>query len=314
MFSVLYYFSMGTPRNIFSPIILSTMDFPKVWSIASFRIPGINTTHATLSTENQRVVTIGTETGVLMEPSHMDTKQTYPLVIWLHGGPQRQTSYGWHPYHSYGTYDAILELLRKNNALILKLDYRGSFGFGKEYIESIRGSVGDGDVTDVMNALAYMKKQYNIGNTYLVGNSYGGYLSLRTIVEHPGSFSGAFSINGVTDWESLLARLKTSIFNIDFGGAPSADTMSAYKQASIIDRTSNLGNQKIAIVAGEADRTIPVSQSRMLYEDLLSKKKNVELVVYPGEDHVYKKKETISNLCEKIFSFMQITKDPSCDM
>jgi dipeptidyl aminopeptidase/acylaminoacyl peptidase len=283
--------------------------------INSFKIPttNISTSPSSSSTKDEYVVTIDTESGVLMKPSNTESTKTYPLIIWLHGGPQRQASFGYHPYHSYGTYDSILELLRKNKVFILKLDYRGSIGYGQAYSDSIRGSVGAGDVEDVMNAVAYMKTNYHIKNTYLVGNSYGGYLSLRTIVEHPDTFAGAMSINGVTDWESLLARLQTSIFNVDFGGLPDTTTRGAYDQASILSRISNLGNQNIQIIAGVADKTIPVSQAHLIYDAMTQQKKNVNLVLYKGEGHVYKKPKTISDLCRRMFKFVGTKVDTNCN-
>ncbi len=55
-----------------------------------------------------------------MNPNNYDLNKPYTLLIWLHGGPYRQTSYGYHPFHSYGIYDSILELLRKDNTNIPK--------------------------------------------------------------------------------------------------------------------------------------------------------------------------------------------------
>jgi dipeptidyl aminopeptidase/acylaminoacyl peptidase len=294
----------------FGPVIYDT----DTHTVRPFKLPtkDIPTKPSTKSTTDQHLVTIGTATGIVMEPSKMSTDKTYPLVIWLHGGPQRQASFGFHPYKSYGAYDSILELLRKNKVLVLKLDYRGSLGYGHAYEDSIHGSVGTGDVEDVMNAVAYMKTNYHIKNTYLIGNSYGGYLSLRTIVEHPDTFAGAMSINGVTDWESLLVRLQTSIFNIHFNGLPSTETRKAYDQASILSRINNLGNQDIQIIAGVADKTIPVSQAHLIYDALKQQKKKVNLVLYKGEGHVYKKPKTISDLCRRMFTFIGKTVDTSC--
>jgi dipeptidyl aminopeptidase/acylaminoacyl peptidase len=277
--------------------------------ISQFKIPSVNQKKNIVK---QEIVKIGTQNGVLMTPAKIDPKKKYPLVIWLHGGPLRQASYGYHPYHSYGIYDGILELLRKNNVMVLKLDYRGSYGFDRAYAEGIKGNIGKGDVVDVMEALSYMRTNYKTSEVYLVGNSYGGYMSLRAIVEHPDSFTGAFSINGVTDWESLIVKMKTSIFNTQFDGLPNESNRSMYDQASIASRIRNLGNQKVKIVAGEADRTIPFWQATELYDKLKTAGKNVSILSYPGEDHVYKKKKTVTNLCNELFKFVGVRPDSGC--
>lgn len=262
--------------------------------------------------KDQEVVTFGTSHGVLMKPSDIHVN-SYPLVIWLHGGPYRQTSYGYHPYHSYGIYDSILELLRKDGVVILKLDYRGSLGFGKEYSGAIKGSVGKGDTEDVMSAITYAKSRYNINNVYLIGNSYGGYMSLRTLAEHPNSFAGVVSINGVTDWESLMNKMQTSIFNTQFNGTPNVNNRYLYDQASIINRIGNIGNQKIVIIAGEADHTIPYWQATNIYDAMKTQNKNVNLISYKDEDHVYKEKKTIQDLCVQLFNFVGVSTDVECN-
>jgi dipeptidyl aminopeptidase/acylaminoacyl peptidase len=274
-----------------------------------FSTPGIDT-KSDLSGE--QVVHIGNQTGVVMAPLNMDPLKTYPLVIWLHGGPDRQSSYGYQPYHSYGLYDSILKLMQNDNVIILKLDYRGSLGLGRAYSESIKDSVGLGDVTDVMEAVAYMQNGYHVSNTYLAGNSYGGYLSLKTLVEHPNTFAGVLSINGVTDWASLLIPLKNSIFNVDFNGLPNPSNQALYDQASILNKIGNLGNQKVEIIQGQADQTINPSQAELLYNALTASHKNVSIVRYPGEDHVFKYPQTISDLCTQMFTFVGVAPDAQC--
>ncbi len=274
-----------------------------------FTIPGVDTKGDTSSDE---VVHIGGETGVIMLPPTFDPSKSYPLLIWLHGGPDRQSSYGYQPYHSYGIYDSILKLLQKDGTIVLKLDYRGSLGFGRAYTESIKGSVGVGDVTDVMDAVTYTQNLYHISNTYLAGNSYGGYLSLKALVDRPDTFAGVISINGVTDWASLLVPLRNSIFNVDFNGLPNQTNQNLYDQASILSRVSNLGNQKVEIIQGQADKTINPSQAELLYNALSGLHKNVSIVRYPGEDHVFRYSNNISDLCTQMFTFVGIAPDAQC--
>ena len=183
---------------------------------------------------------------------------------------------------------------------------------GRKYSESIKESVGKGDIEDVMEATKYMKNQYKISDTYLAGNSYGGYMSLKSIVEYPDTFKGIFSINGVTDWESLLVKMQTSIFNTHFNGLPNNTNRSLYDQASIINKISNLENQRIEIIQGEADRTVPLWQATLLNGKLKDANKNVNLTTYKGEDHVFANKKNIGNVCVKLFGLLNIQADKEC--
>lgn len=281
----------------------------KTKKISYFKIPNISTKKII---KNEEFVKIGNSPAVVMTPINYDPKKTYPLLVWLHGGPLRQTSLGYHPYHSYGIYDAMLKLLQKNGVIIVKLDYRGSLGGERAYSESIKGSIGKGDVNDVMEAVEFTKNKYKINNVYLAGNSYGGYMSLRALVEHPETFKGIFSINGVTDWEALVVDMKTSIFNNLFYGLPNDENRDLYDQASIINQIKNIGDQKIEIIQAEADRTIPLWQATLLNDKLKEAGKNVNLVTYKGEDHVFKGKKNIGDICTRLFKLIEIPVDKEC--
>lgn len=283
---------------------------PKSKKVYSFRIPSVNPKK---SLNNEEVVKIGDMTGILMSPKQVKKDRAYPLIVWLHGGPVRQASLGYHPYNSYGVYDSILKLLQKNNFIILKLDYRGSIGFGRKYSEAIKGSVGKGDVLDVLNGVDYIKSKFKTSEVYLMGNSYGGYLSLKSLVERPDVFNGVVSINGVTDWESLIVKMQNSIFNAEFDGLPDFNNRILYDQASIFNNLDKIGNQKIYIIAGVADRTVPYWQATDLYEKLKTTNKNVKLISYKGEGHVYKQKKTIKNLCTELFNFVGMKVDSECN-
>ncbi|MCX6755992.1 MAG: alpha/beta fold hydrolase [Candidatus Nomurabacteria bacterium] len=275
--------------------------------VKKFNIPGIQ---KTANLDNEHEIKIGDLNGIIMTPSDMSVP--HPLLVWLHGGPYRQAGLGYHSFHSYGIYDEILQKLSGSGVIVLKLDYRGSLGFGTEYSERLKGEVGRGDVNDVINSIDNIKSRYNVNDVYMAGNSYGGYLSLKTLAEHPEKFRSIMSINGVTDWESLLIKMKTSIFNVQFGGLPDTNNRSQYDQASIINKIRNIGNQKIFLVQGQSDRTIPPWQADLLYGKLKDAGKNVTFIPYAGEDHVFKYKKNIDDLCIQMFNLVNVNSNGAC--
>jgi len=231
----------------------------------------------------------------------------------LHGGPYRQTSLGSDVYASYAVYDLTLNQLAENNVIVLKLDYRGSYGYGGVFAKSIIKNVGKADVTDVVNALALMKKDFSVSDTYLMGNSYGGYLALRSIVAYPAKFNGAISINGVTDWATLLKLLRTSVFNVDFNGLPSKSNATLYAKASILSRIEDLTTQKIVLMQSQADKTIPPSQANLLYSALQNAGKNVQFIPYVGEDHTFTKTSDIESICQNVFNTLSVPLNNNCN-
>lgn len=248
----------------------------------------------------------------LLEPSG----KSNTLLVWLHGGPYRQTSLFYHPYMSYGGYDWMLEKVRDADVGVLKLDYPGSYGYGRTLAESLIGKVGVKDVTDSHSAITDFAKRNGYTNVYLMGNSYGGYLAPKLLVDKPKSYKGAFAINGVMDWTTMLTALDTSIFNVLFKGTVGAenDNYDEYAKASIYNNISNLSGQKMILMHGEKDMTIGKRQSEGLATYMSSVNKPVELIIMPGEDHVYKKPASFVLLCEKALAFVGRAGKADCDI
>jgi dipeptidyl aminopeptidase/acylaminoacyl peptidase len=200
---------------------------------------------------------------VVMSNRNLSESKKHPLIIWLHGGPYRQSSFIRHTYISYGVYDWILEQAVNQGAYVVKIDYPGSYGSGRKNSESIKSGVGLVDVTAVKSVIDDFMTHNTVDGVYLVGNSYGGYLALRTAVEYPDQITGTLSINGVTDWQSLLIYYKNSIFNEFFNGLPSSHNKKLFAQASIFSRIKNL-KHPVTIIQGEIDSTIPKFQATAL--------------------------------------------------
>lgn len=298
-------------RVIFNRII-GDARIPHIYDLttgttAAFSIPGLSVTPGTYQGTS---VTAGALQGVW----HESASPSQTLLVWLHGGPYRQASEAYHPYFSYAGYDWVLENLTEQGVGVLKLDYPGSAGHGRALAESITGQVGSGDVAQSLAAIRSFAATHGYTEVYLAGNSYGGYLALRLLAEHPDDFEGAFSINGVTDWDVLTRNLVTSIFNVQFGGLRGPANDQLYQDASIIDRVENLEGERIVIAHGTNDRTIPFSQATLLIEALEGADIDAELITFENEDHVYRNQETFEQLCQTVMDFVEAEAGSTCEL
>ncbi len=271
--------------------------------------PGISNVN-----NSYKVVHYGNLSGTLLypKPDTGNVKIPRPMIVWLHGGPYRQGSLTIHSFFSYGVYDWIMNEARDNGAVVLKLDYSGSYGYGSDFISALKGNIGKQDVKDVVAALGKAKedvsKDFSISGVYLVGNSYGGYLAVRSLTAYPEKFAGAFSINGVMDWTSLLEDLKTSLFNIYFGGTPNRKNQNLYDKADMLGRyTSILPGQKVTLVQAEKDSTINPAQADILKYSWKPNGVDVNVISIPEEDHVFHKNSSITNICGSLLNFMSMT-------
>jgi dipeptidyl aminopeptidase/acylaminoacyl peptidase len=239
--------------------------------------------------------------------------QESPLIVWLHGGPYRQSSFIRHPYISYGVYDWILEEAILEGASVLKIDYPGSYGDGRIFTENIKGGVGKIDINSVMDTINTYTKSHKVNGIYIVGNSYGGYMALKFMSSYPDKITGGLSINGVTDWKALLSYYKTSIFNTFFNGLPSKTNNKLYAQASILNNTKKIINP-VYIIQAELDSTIPKSQAFLLKKSLDNNNIKSEIILIPEENHIFLKNSSINTICNALFEMIKIHSNNRCKL
>lgn len=238
--------------------------------------------------------------GVLMTPK----AKSKEAIIWLHGGPFRETSPERHSYGSYATYDWILDEMVSNGAAVLKVDYPGSLGYGTAFTKSIVGKVGANDVTSVKNAIAYLKKK-GYTSIYLFGNSYGGYLSLKGLAELNGSLAGAVAVAPVTDWQKLIEQYSPTPFEAHFNGTPDSTNKALYKKADIIGSMSK-STKPFLVFHGELDTQVPVKQSEYLFGQLTEKGVPITYYALGQSGHVIGGVAQNEAMCKTVAEYMKI--------
>ncbi len=240
---------------------------------------------------------------VLPTASSTDT-----ALIWLHGGPYRQTAATRHSYGSYALYDWMLELLREQNVLVVKSDYPGSFGFDVAYANSLVGQMGVTDMKDIKAIVSYLKKK-GIKHIYISGVSYGGYLTLKAIEDLPKTFDGAIAIAPVTDWKKLLTDVHPSPFEVDFQAKDQMQKDKLFAKAStLMHRLTN--STPTLLIHGNKDTTVPQTQS--LHYLTQANSTAVSMISLDGEKHVLAGPQAIEGVC-KAFADMLI-KNIDCSL
>jgi dipeptidyl aminopeptidase/acylaminoacyl peptidase len=276
--------------------------------VSNFTIPGV--TQSSVDTTSQIVTENGVNGAYL--PS---TTATTTLLVWLHGGPDRQTEPDYNSYMSYGGYDWVLKQVQTAGVPVLKLNYPGSIGYGTQYAASVEGGVGTVDASSTMEAINSFAATHGFKNIYIMGNSYGGYLALKLLTSYPNQIDGVFSDSGVTDWQTLLTNVPSSIFSIDFNGPPDATNTELYANASVVNNISAIGNQKVILVQGNADTEVPYGQSVLMNAALVAAGKNVDYTTLQGENHIYELPSSYTLVCNKAFSLVGLPANPGlCTM
>ncbi len=219
-----------------------------------------------------------------------------PLIVMSHGGPTTATSAALNLQVQYWT---------TRGFAVVDVNYGGSSGYGRPYRQRLNDQWGIVDVADCVNAAKHLVAGGRADGRRLAirGGSAGGYTTLAALTFHPGVFSAGASYYGISDIE-VLAR-DTHKFEsryLDSLMGPYPAKREVYRGRSPIHFVDRLETPLI-LFQGLDDKVVPPNQSQMMADAVRSKGLPVALLTFEGEQHGFRKAETIIRSLEAELSF-----------
>ncbi len=225
--------------------------------------------------------------GVLFWPPGRKGEKGLPLVVDLHGGPFGAARI--EAVDLYGAYMSYPALLAARGFLVLNPNYRGSAGRGDGFTKGLEGhhcSVPSQDVIRGVESLVARgwADRERVG---LIGYSGGGSLS-KCLLGRTDLFRAACTGAGVWDHLSLFGTVRGGFWaEVFYGGKAPWEDFELWWNESPLGALGRVRTPTL-IVAGERDGTTP-TQAAELYHDLVWRGVPVELLVFPGEGHIFSK-------------------------
>ena len=203
----------------------------------------------------------------------------YPAILEIHGGPK--TAYG----HAFMFEFHYLNSLGFG---VIFTNPRGSAGYSEDFAISIQGKYGEREYQDLMEAVDYVLKNYPVDkeNLFVTGGSYGGFMT-NWIVGHSQRFRAAVTQRSISNQLSFWGTSDIGPwFNNDQIGK-GKDLWEAtmhYWNKSPLKYAKNI-KTPLLIIHSEEDYRCPVEQAYQLFYALKMQKKEVKMVLFPGENH-----------------------------
>lgn len=212
----------------------------------------------------------------IVKPPFFDGSKKYPLVYWVHGGPQGAFGNSW-------SYRWNQQLWAAQGYVLALPNPRGSTGFGQQFTDEISRDWGGKVYTDVMNGVAYMEQQPYIdkNNMAAAGASYGGYM-MNWINGQTDKFKTLICHDGVYNFHSMYGVTEETWFDEWEHGipweTPDFEKFSPHRYAKNF-KTPTL------IIHGELDYRVPVGEGFALFTTLQRKGIPSKLLYFPDEGH-----------------------------
>lgn len=218
-----------------------------------------------------------------------------PLLVLVHGGPTSHATPGLNNKIQFWT---------TRGFAVLDLNYRGSTGFGRAFRHSLNLAWGDKDVADAVKGARYLAKTGRADPEKLLirGGSAGGFTVLAAHAFYDVFAAGA-SYYGVSDMEALAQDThKFEARYLDQLVGPYPEQQTRYRKRSPIHHLEGF-TKPLIVLQGEEDKIVPPSQSEAIVEALKTKGIPVSYLSFPGEQHGFRKAETIIRAIEAELAF-----------
>jgi len=226
-------------------------------------------------------------------PSEMDnngsTESPAPMVLLVHGGPWGRDGFGFNGMHQW---------LANRGYVVLSVNFRGSTGFGKEFIniaaEEWAGKMHD-DLLDAVD-WAVDKGIADKDKVAIMGGSYGGYATLVGMTFTPDVFACGVDIVGPSNLETLLNTIPPywksirTMFVHHIGDPETPEGKSLLNERSPLTYVDSI-QKPLLIGQGANDPRVKQSESDQIVAAMNERSIPVTYVLYPDEGHGFARPE-----------------------
>jgi len=224
----------------------------------------------------------------------------HPVLISLHGGPESQFRPGFDPWIQY--------MVNELGFAVIAPNVRGSSGYGRTYMALDNGMLREDAVKDVGAMLVWieLQKDFDAKHVVVAGGSYGGYLSLATLVNYSDRLRGGVDVSGIADFVSFLtntAPYRQNQRRAEYGDERDLEMRAFLRRISPLTNADRI-TRPLLVVHGKNDPRVPVSEAEQIVNKLRAKGGEVWYLLAADEGHGYRKKKNRDAYYETFAQFL----------
>jgi len=224
-----------------------------------------------------------------------------PVVIYIHGGPEDQFA----PVFS----SMIPFFVNELGIAVIAPNVRGSTGYGKSYMGLDDGQKREDSVQDIGKLLDWIAQQPELDAKRVIvfGGSYGGYMTLASLVHFGDRLKGGIDVCGFSNFVSFLEH--TEDYRRDLRRVEYGDERDPKMRQFLTDISPLTHADKIVdplfIVQGANDPRVPASEADQILDAIHKNQGTAWYLLAKDEGHGFRKKANRDYLNEAIVLFLQ---------
>ncbi|HLT39731.1 MAG TPA: prolyl oligopeptidase family serine peptidase [Enhygromyxa sp.] len=207
----------------------------------------------------------------------------FPVLLWMHGGPEEQSRPEFNP---------IIQYFVDRGIAIIAPNVRGSDGYGRRYRGLDDGLLRAGAIDDVGAVLDWLeaRPEFDATRVGIYGASYGGFLVLASLVTYPDRFVAGCDVVGIANLVTFLENTRgyrQALRRPEYGDERDPATrefMLAISPLTHVDRIE----APLFVAHGANDPRVPVSEAEQIVNALRERGKDVWYMLAPTEGHGFR--------------------------
>jgi dipeptidyl aminopeptidase/acylaminoacyl peptidase len=212
-----------------------------------------------------------------------------PMVLLVHGGPWYRDSYGFNPMHQW---------LANRGSAVLSVNFRGSTGFGKDFINAGDLEWGRKMHDDLLDGVAWAVEAgiTRDDTVAIMGGSYGGYATLAGLTMTPTEFACGVDIVGPSNLITLLSTIPPywgpmrKIFTTRMGDDATEEGRRLLAERSPLSYADRIV-RPLLIGQGANDPRVKQAESDQIVTAMQARDIPVTYVLFPDEGHGFARPE-----------------------
>lgn len=233
-------------------------------------------------------------------PINYNKEDEFPLVVIPHGGPWSRDYWGLDWYAQY---------FATRGYVVLRVNFRGSSGFGKKHIKEGMSSIDEIMINDIADATKYVinNKSISKDKVFIFGHSYGGYATYMELLKYPDIFAAGVAIaapSDIKEWMKVKKKEKSYFAYEVWESALGTKDSKFLNKISPINLVQDL-NKPLLIFHGRNDQKVSVEQSESIMKELEKYQKDAKLEILEKEGHSIRDSNTLGYVLDVSETFFK---------
>ena len=225
----------------------------------------------------------------------------HPVLIDIHGGPESQALPGWNTFTQF--------LVREMGFVIITPNVRGSSGYGRAWLDLDNGEDREDTVKDIGALLVWIgaQRELDAKKVFVSGGSYGGYMSLASMVNFGDRLRGGIDVVGISNFVTFLestAPYRRALRRPEYGDERLPKMRAFLQRISPLTNAARI-SKPLLVVQGLNDPRVPATESQQMVAKIRARGGEVWYLAAKDEGHGFKKKANRDFYQKTIVTFLE---------